>query len=192
MQVSQHNDTELVISDRLPENLWSSLLLAVMWRAFRFDKTKNTLTINHTLFSTTQVALSDIRELQVILDNDFEVSTYMMVWANLLLVDDRAIAISDKWAELEDMEKIIQAIVGCLNIKLSECKTLDLIIADLQLEIACEPKDPELHQELEDFLNKRAANTLDLIIDYLKLKISEDPDDLDLRQKLDKVLNKKV
>jgi hypothetical protein len=47
----------------------------------------NTLTIEYNFFSTAQVALSDIRELQVILDNDFEVSTYMMVWANLLLVD---------------------------------------------------------------------------------------------------------
>ncbi len=47
MQVSQHNNTELVISDRLPENLWSSLLLALMGRTFRFDKAQNTSTIEH-------------------------------------------------------------------------------------------------------------------------------------------------
>jgi hypothetical protein len=110
----------------------------------------------------------------------------------MLLVDDRAIAISDHWEELADMEKIIQAIVVCLNIKLSECKTLDLIIADLQLEIANGPEAPELNQELENFLNKRAANTLDLIIEYLKLKISEDPEDFDLRQKLENSALKKT
>ncbi|AFY75016.1 hypothetical protein Syn7502_03119 [Synechococcus sp. PCC 7502] len=192
MYIFQQDQTQLVICDRLPTNLWSSVLLTVVGRTFKFDKSQNTLTINHNLFTKTQIALSDIQELHLVVDNDFEVSTYMMVWISLLLANNQSISISYDWAELVDMDKIMQAIATFLKIKVSERKTLDLIIAHLEQEITNGPEDSELNQELTDFLDKRACNTLDLIIDYLKFKISQDPEDFDLQQKLEKVQTQKV
>jgi len=139
LEIIKCTRTDLVIGDRQPTNLWFLILSKVMGRTFRFDKVQNILTISHHLFSQTQISLSNISALQVTVDNDFEVSTYGMVWLSLLVNSAQSVTISDNWYSLVDMGKIIQAIAEFLDLRVLEAKTMDLIIANLELEVSQYP-----------------------------------------------------
>jgi hypothetical protein len=192
MEIIECTQTDLVIGDCELKNPWSLLMSAVIGRTFRFNKVQNILTISYHLFSKIQIPLSNISALQLTVDNDFEVSTYGMVWLSLLVNSAEAVTISENWYSLVDIGKIMQAIAEFLDLRVLEAKTMDLIIANLELEVSQYPDDLETRQELEQFLDKRKANTMDLIIAYLELKVAEDPDDLTLHQNLAELRNRKV
>ncbi len=192
MEIIECTQTDLVIGDRQPKNPWSLFMSAAIGRTFRFNKVQNVLTISHHLFRKTQIPLSNISALQLTVDNDFEVSTYGKVWLSLLVNSAESVTISENWYSLVDIGKIMQAIAEFLDLRVLEAKTMDLIIANLELEVSQYPDDLETRQELEQFLDKRKANTMDLIIAYLELKVAEDPDDLTLHQNLAELRNRKV